>query len=281
MIAQDVKLLCPAELRDTGMLLFHHMQKAFSGITFGQPRGPVRISTKKQQQQQADSASDGLARDRSDGLDVGSGLGRSSAPVASAAGSAGAGPLTRRASTDMASLAAGLGDARDTTSAGGAAGTSSSSMVSTPLEEAVMLQRILRENEAAAAARAKLQAKRRTRSTGELSVSSTNSRGSGTAAGEAAAAETVGTEVLAETSAGSGHAAAAARAVERTADASKLLAAAAATGAESPHSTTQSGTAARASGDGDSPRQQQGAASAFEEVLLEYEIQFVQVQVGW
>lgn len=279
MIAQDVKLLCPSELRDTGMLLFHHMQKSFSGIAFGQPRGPVRICTKKQQ---ADSLNDGLASDRSGGLEAGSSLRRSSAPVSSAVGANAAGPLIRQTSADLASLAAGRGDATETTTAGGAAGlgsaANSNSMVSTPLEEDIMLQRILRENQTAAAARAKLQAKRHTHSIGELSVSSTNSRGSGTAAGESAAPDRLESEVLSDMAAGCGHAAAAGRAVPGTSDASRLSVAS--DDADSPSSAAQCDTAGRATEVSDSPQPQQGAASAVEEALLEYEIQFVQVQVS-
>ncbi len=43
--SQDVKLLCPSELRDAGALLFIHMQHAFAGISFNAPSGPRRIRT--------------------------------------------------------------------------------------------------------------------------------------------------------------------------------------------------------------------------------------------
>lgn len=284
MIAQDVKLLCPAELRDTLMLLFHHMQKAFTGISFGQPRGPVRINTKKQQQQQqagTSGESAGTGRSMFDSLDIGGSLGRSSAPVGSkAAGPSAGGRLTRRASTDTA-FAASSADVGSAASAGGAAGApaasgaSSSSMVSTPFEEEKMLQKILQENQAAAASKAMELLDKRTRSAGDLSACSTGSRGAGTTAADvtvSTAAEGDSSTHMPQAAAGSGHANAVTGAAGP--DSPLLSVSTAAEG-------LQSESAGKAHAEASSPvRGQPGAAGSLEEVLLEYEIQFVQVQVG-
>eukprot|EP00775_Hariotina_reticulata_P010874 gene10874-11028_t len=134
MIAQDVKVLCPAELRDTCILLFHHMQKAFSGITFGQ-QGPVRISTQKQQQQQAEGAAGSSPMHHTMSGSFGTGLQRDST---------GQVPISPFSNTDFSSAEGGA--------TGG--GISSGGMVTTLADEDLLLQQILQENRAAAAAAA-------------------------------------------------------------------------------------------------------------------------------
>lgn len=281
MIAQDVKLLCPAELRDTCMLLFHHMQKAFSGISFGQSRGPVRISTKKQQQQQADSCTSSPRRTGSDAMDSAN-LSRSSAP-ARGGSSAARGPVTSpylSASADMSTT--GLPTERGAaSSAGGAAslpgaagtGSSNSSMVSTPADEELMLRRILQQNKDAAAAKAALLAR-------QQSAGTSAARGA-SAALDSEGVENSGSISSPEAESGAGHAAVAIRAVAGGAVSSKtpVTVVAAVPDSDSPHSPGQSDTASRSSIEGTSPRQQQTSDGGLEEVLLEYEIEFVQVQV--
>jgi hypothetical protein len=273
MIAQDVKLLCPAELRDTCMLLFHHMQKAFSGISFGGPRGPVRISTKKQQQGDGGSNASGsgsprMLRARSDGSDASGGLsgragsGKLAAASAAAAAAVGGSGLRRAGSMDVSQGAAGA--AADAAGPGGSSGT----MVVTPFDEEVMLQRILKENAAAAAAAAAAADKRRALSRSrDLTASfSSSTAAAGDAAGHGG---------------GQGHAAVAVRAVR--ADGEQH--------AESPRSGTLSDASHATDGSslataGAGGEQQRGAPAgpgtvAEAPLLLEYEIEFVQVQVCW
>ncbi|WIA10179.1 hypothetical protein OEZ85_010383 [Tetradesmus obliquus] len=278
MIAQDVKLLCPGELRDTCMLLFHHIQKSFSGIAFGQPRGPTRISTQKNQQQQQSGESGGgsgspkaagMARSRSDGAEA-LNLSRNSTGAASA----GATQLQRHGSGEVGSAAG---------AAQGGQGSGSSSMVSSVFDEELMLQRILQENRAAAeaaaaaaGARDRAGKQRRPRSAGDLAACSTSSVGSDTAAaddyGAAAAA------------AGAGHAAVAVRAVKGPAAAGpRAVTVVAGADDESPrsvHSDDGSRASVDSSGSGSPRAQQQQSSGGKEEVLLEYEIEFVQVQVN-
>jgi hypothetical protein len=261
MIAQDVKLLCPAELRDTCMLLFHHMQKAFSGISFGGPRGPVRISTKKAQDGASNASSSGsprMRRSRSNASDASGSLGRAStgmAATAAAAGATGGSGLRRHGSSELLGQAgAGGGDA--------AAGAS----VATQLEETLMLQRILKENAAAAAAAA---------AAAEHKGRSSRRRTKELPAGSAAGAASGGGQ------AGMGHAAVAARAVKAGGAGSEDE------HTESPRSGVQSDASQRTDESGASagaaagPRQtQQPGVPPAEQQLLEYEIEFVQVQVG-
>jgi hypothetical protein len=302
MIAQDVKLLCPAELRDTCMLLFHHMQKAFSGITFGGPKGPVRISTKQQQQQQADGNASGgssprINRSQSDGMQPGStSLSRSSlGPV---------GSLRRHGSSDTVPA---------TDFAASAGGNSSPSVasgsVNTPAEEDLMLQTILGQNAAATAAAAAAERKRAAARAREQARSGSNGGVSG--GGASVAADSFVSSVSSSLTAGPGglmggqdglgHAASAVRALR---GAGSTAVGQSAFGLdddclhESPHSAalsdishlsaTDSSVALSAAGPSGVAAEQHaaqggsmgGGLSVVEQMLLEYEIEFVQVQVG-
>lgn len=303
MIAQDVKLLCPAELRDTCMLLFHHMQKAFSGISFGQPKGPVRISTK---QQQAAQAADGISpsgspkinRSQSDGMQTsGTSLSRSSLGSVSA--------LRRHGSSDAAPSmdAAGL--------AGGGSASGSSTNVNTPAEENRMLQTILGQNAAAAAAAAAADRKRAAARARELQAKSGSNGSVSTGGASIAPTDSFISSVDSSLTAGAvagpdglGHAAAAARAL-RGVPAVALAGGSSSHGADeeggvhdSPHSAAMSdlsqlshatnssalGAAGGAGSSAAAEQQQQGGTSGggglIEQMLLEYEIEFVQVQVS-
>jgi hypothetical protein len=307
MIAQDVKLLCPAELRDTCMLLFHHMQKAFSGITFGGPKGPARISTKQQQQQQAGegggsgSSSPKINRSQSDGMQGSSGTSLSRSSLGAA------GALRRHGSSDAVPTADPTGGVGPNSSS--AAGSSS---VATPAEEERMLQAILGQNAEAAAAAAAAERKRAAARARELQARS-GSAGGGASAGGASTAPTdsfvssVDSSMMAGGEAeGLGHAAAAIRALRAAGGGNS--GAAAGRGQddaglhESPHSGTLSDishlsatdssvalSSAAASGVAPEPHPaaaaQDGSSSGgglggfVEQMLLEYEIEFVQVQV--
>jgi hypothetical protein len=294
MIAQDVKLLCPAELRDTCMLLFHHMQKAFSGIQFGQPKGPVRISTKKQQQQQAadggsnsGSSSPRINRSLSDGM-------QSSGSLAKSSLGSGVNALRRHGSSDAAPTSEPLGNIGPSIEC--------VNCVSTPAEEERMLQTILSQNAATAAAAAAAECKRaaararelqaRSGSAGGVSVGATDSFVSSIDGSISAAAG-----ALSGAPQGSGHTAAAVRAL-------KGLSTGASAGSlgpdgdeGSPHSAavsdlslaTDSSAVQSAAGTGGAAAESQGAQGVgsssgglgvVEQMLLEYEIEFVQVQVG-
>lgn len=307
MIAQDVKLLCPAELRDTCMLLFHHMQKAFSGITFGGPKGPVRISTKQQQQQQAGEGGSGssspkINRSQSDGMQGSASLQRSSLGAVEG--------LRRHGSSDAVST---------TDPAGGAAGNGSSSgasnNVNTPAEEERMLQTILAQNAAAAAAAAAAERKRAAARAREMQARSGST--GGVSAGGASIAPTdsfvssvdsglnVGAGQLGAGPEGLGHATSAVRALRGAGGSggSALGRVAAGHDDEHLHDSPLSGTmsdvshlsatdssatpsAAGPSGAAAEAQAAQGGSSlggglgVVEQMLLEYEIEFVQVQVS-
>lgn len=304
MIAQDVKLLCPAELRDTCVLLFHHMQKAFSGITFGGPKGPTRISTKQQQQHRAGegggsgNSSPKINRSQSDGMQ-----GSSTSLSRSSLGAAGA--LRRHGSSDTVPTA-------DLTGAVGPNSSSNagSSSVATPAEEERMLQAILGQNAEAAAAAAAAERKRAAAWARELQARS-GSHG-GVSAGGASTAPTdsfvssLDSSVMAGTGPeGLGHVAAAIRAVRAAGGGSGAAAGRGPDDAglhESPLSGTLSDishlsatdssvalSSAAAGGVAPEPLSaaaaQEGGSSGgvlglVEQMLLEYEIEFVQVQVS-
>jgi hypothetical protein len=304
MIAQDVKLLCPAELRDTCMLLFHHMQKAFSGITFGGPKGPVRISTKQQQQQQADGSASGgssprINRSQSDGMQPGStSLSRSSlGPV---------GSLRRHGSSDSVpttDLAASAG--------GNSSALIASGSVSTPAEEDQMLQTILGQNAAAAAAAAAAERKRAAARAREQQQARSGSNGGVSGGGASVAADSFVSSVSSSLTAGPGgltggqdglgHAASAVRALRGTGSAAVGQSAfgldddglhgsphSAAVSEISHLSATDSSVTLSAAGASGAAAEQHaaqggsmgGSLSIVEQMLLEYEIEFVQVQVG-
>jgi hypothetical protein len=269
MIAQDVKVLCPAELRDTCILLFHHMQKAFSGITFGQ-QGPVRISTQKQQQQQqqAESAAGSSPRHStmSDKL----------------------GPSLQKTSTGQGGIS--LFSNADASSAEGGpagAGVSSSGMVTTLADEELLLQQILQENRAAAAAAAAASSVKPLQQHGSGDLATVSIGAPSVTAESVAGDVSVGVGAASLAREGSGHAAFAARAVRGH---SRL-------GEASSHPEPESSGLSScdmdmdqglADTDSDSmagaqaqQQQQQSAApgGSGDEVLLEYEIEFQQVQV--
>lgn len=302
MIAQDVKLLCPAELRDTCMLLFHHMQKAFSGITFGGPKGPVRISTKQQQQQQADGSTSGgsnprINRSQSDGMQPGStSLSRSSlGPV---------GSLRRHGSSDTVPTTEFAASAGGNSSASIASGS-----VSTPAEEERMLQTILGQNAAAAAAAAAAERKRASARAREQQARS-GSNGGVSGGGASVAADSFVSSISSSLNAGPGgltgaqdglgHAASAVRALRGVGSAAVGQSAFGLDDDglhESPHSATlsdishlsatDSSVTLGAAGPSGTAAEQHaaqgsmgGSLGVVEQMLLEYEIEFVQVQVS-
>lgn len=141
-----------------------------------------------------------------------------------------------------------------------------------------MLQRIRQENRAASAAAAAKRASKQQQQRCDLSRCSSGSA-------VAAANGNADGAVVGDHAQGAGHAAVAARALKSAARAVTVVA-----GAEddSPRSTAQSDdsshTGTSGNGGGGSPKkqqqQQQSNGGSYEEVLLEYEIEFVQVQVG-
>lgn len=296
MIAQDVKLLCPAELRDTCMLLFHHMQKAFSGIQFGQPKGPVRISTKQQQRQQAadggsnsGGSSPRINRSLSDGM-------QSSGSLAKSSLGSGVNALRRHGSSDAAPTSEPLGNIGPAIEC--------INCVSTPAEEDRMLQTILAQNAATAAAAAAAERKRAAARARELQTRSGSAGGVSVGASDSFVSSIDGSisaaaGAVAGAPQGSGHIAAAVRAFKGV----TTGASAGSVGPDgdeglqgSPHSAAMSDlslatdssavhSAAGVSGAAAEAQGVQGGGGSsgglgvVEQLLLEYEIEFVQVQV--
>jgi hypothetical protein len=245
MIAQDVRVLCPSDLRDTLVLLFVHMGQAFGGITFGAPPAARRVRTSQ--------PSGGAGSAAAAGGDASGGGGASDV-----GGGAAGGPLSRRSQ--------GPGDGRGSVDGGGSAGAAKSvaSGAGGGGASAAEGAAAAAADEAALLALLLAQKARRARRGG-------SSGGGGTGSGGGAGdddAESTGHAELDPPDTPKSHAAS-----ESDRGGGSVHSGHAAAGAGAAPAGRGGGAGAPPGGDGGEPR---GWGTS----LLEYEIEFVQVQVN-